>query len=151
MSDPLTLEQLNYLADEAQDGTGFLQLDTATALDLIAAARAHLKGQGREKALEEVLELARSLITDMGGDVPFCDLEDAIRALSGGKTWGEMLDEISTLKAENERLRKALVSEGETIICIAENLVYDMGGDVPFGDLVDAIRARAALKEGKGE
>jgi regulator of replication initiation timing len=28
--------------------------------------------------------------------------------MNGGKTWGEMLAEIEALRAENERLRKAL-------------------------------------------
>ena len=44
-TEELMVERLDYLADEAQDGTGFLTLDTASALELIAAARRGLQIQ----------------------------------------------------------------------------------------------------------
>ena len=45
-----------------------------------------------------------------------------------------------------EQIRQAVAAEREAILKIAESLIYDMGGDIQYVDLEEAIRARTEVK-----
>jgi hypothetical protein len=97
MTDKLTLERLNYLADKAQDGTGFLQLDTASALELIAAARAHVEWH------------AEALCTCPLHPRASVDQKIANEREEEGREWLDTQAENATLRAEVERLKSRSV------------------------------------------
>jgi regulator of replication initiation timing len=76
--------------------------------------------------------------------------------MNGGKSWGEMLDEINALKAENERLREALTECADELETEIDARFKDSSGHVHGAmqgrykrDMATVKRARAALG-GKG-